>query len=56
MRWLSVALKQIYDEMGALGGKSCCGGREGHVSGASKEDDDADEVRGRDERLLVRCC
>ena len=40
--------------MGALGDKSHCGGREGHVSGLGKEDDSADEARGRDARLLVR--
>ena len=41
-------------EMGASGDKSRCGGREGRVSGPGKEDDGADEARGRDARLLVR--
>ena len=41
-------------QMGASRDKSRCGGREGHVSGPSKEDDGADEARGRDARLLVR--
>ena len=36
------------------GDQSRCGGREGRVSGPDKEDDDADEARGRDARLLVR--
>ena len=31
--------------MGASGDKSRCDGREGRVSGPSKEDDDADEAR-----------
>ena len=34
--------------MGSSGDKSRCGGREGHVSGPDKEDDDADEARGCD--------
>ena len=41
-------------QTGATGDKSRCGGREGRVSGPGKEDDDADEARGRDARLLVR--
>ncbi len=36
--------------MGASGGKSCCGEREGRVSGPGKEDDGADEARGVGER------
>ena len=38
---------------GASGDKARCGGREGRASGPGKEDDDADEARGRDARLLV---
>ena len=38
---------------GASGDKSRCGGREGRVSGPGKEDDDADEAKGRNARLLV---
>ena len=41
-------------QTGASGDKSRCGGREGRVSGPGKEDDGADEARGRDARLLVR--
>ena len=40
--------------MGASGDKSRCSGREGRVSGSDKEDDDADEARESDARLLVR--
>ena len=40
--------------MGASGDKSRCSGREGRVSSPGKEDDGADEARGRDARLLVR--
>ena len=33
---------------------SCCRGRGGRRSGNSKVDDDADEVRGGDERIVVQ--
>ena len=50
-----MALKKICDgRAGASGDRSHCGGREGRVSGPDKEDDGADEARGRDARLLVR--
>ena len=37
----------------AAGDMSRCGGRDGHRSGPSKVDNGADEVRGRDARILV---
>ena len=41
-------------QTGTSGDKSRCGGREVRVSGPGKEEDGADEARGRDARLLVR--
>jgi hypothetical protein len=37
----------------ASGDKFRCGGQDGHRSGPGKVDDDADEARGRDARILV---
>ena len=54
MRWLSVALKQICDGRQVHRGISPVAVEEKVVSDPGKEDDGADEARGRDARLLVR--
>ena len=52
MQWLLVALKQIYDGRRVHRGISPVAVEE--KVGPGKEDDGADEARGRDARLLVR--